>query len=181
MAGLDDLLTPQENTIAGTDLTLVDADTIRRPDGSRVRIQGIAAPETAHFLYDKEQIKPGDVGGAATTEQVLKLANELGYTNLVDSGNLDDTGKRTEGDLLDKHGRSFRRALAAQGIVQVDPRYDRDNLQESANLSAFYRTEQGRPQNVRSLSTRLPIWTSDEQLRCTGILTDLLLLEIRNE
>ena len=145
MAGLDDLLTPQENTIAGTDLTFVDADTIRRPDGSRIRIQGIAAPETAHFV--KGQLETGEVGGALTTEQVLKLANELGYTNLVDSGNLDATGKRTEGDLLDKDGRSFRRALAAQGIVQVDPRYDRDNLQESANLGAFYRTEQGRPQN----------------------------------
>ena len=135
MAGLDDLLTPQENTIAGTDLTFVDADTIRRPDGSRIRIQGIAAPETAHFVDG--QLDTGDVGGALTTEQVLKLANELGYTNLVDSGNLDATGSRTEGDLLDKHGRSFRRALAAQGIVQVDPRYDRDNLQESANLGAL--------------------------------------------
>ena len=127
MAGLDDLLTPQENTIAGTDLTFVGADTVRRADGSRVRIQGISAPETAHFVDD--QLKTGEVGGAATTEQVLKLANEMGYTNLVDFGTADATGTRTEGDLLDKDGRSFRRALAAQGIIEVDPRYDRDNLQ----------------------------------------------------
>ena len=144
---LDDLLKPADNTFtgAGGDFTFIDADTVRlaTPDGDidSVRLEGVLAPETAKAFRIDEYGGAGEVGGAATTEQVMELARSMGYTNLVyDKNKVDDTGTRYVGDLQDKHGRSFARALASAGILGVSDKHDTQDLRESADYAAFLRT-----------------------------------------
>ena len=43
-----------------------------------------------------------------TTDQVFKLANDLGYTNVIRTGEMDETGSRELIDLQDSAGRSFK-------------------------------------------------------------------------
>ena len=144
---LDDLLKPADNTFtgAGGDFTFIDADTVRlaTPEGDidSVRLEGVLAPETAKAFRIDEYGGAGEVGGAATTQQVIELARSMGYTNLVyDKNKVDDTGTRYVGDLQDKHGRSFARALASSGILGVSDKHDTQNLRESADYAAFLRT-----------------------------------------
>ena len=141
MAGLDDLLTPQDNKIPGADFTFQDADTVKLDtpvDGVEgVRLRGVLAPETASLWKGDT----GEAGGTMTTQQVIDLANKMGYTNLVyDRNERDDTGNRFVGDLQDKHGRSFARALASEGILNVSDEHDTLGLRESAEYGAFLRT-----------------------------------------
>ena len=141
MAGLDDLLQPQDNRIPGADFTFQDADTVKldQPvDGvNGVRLRGVLAPETGR--------KTGEVGGTMTTQQVIDLANSMGYTEVVyDTNERDDTGTRFVGDLQDKHGRSFARALASEGILGVSDEHDTLGLRGSQEYGAFLRTEEGR-------------------------------------
>ena len=144
---LDDLLKPADNTFtgAGGDFTFIDADTVRlaTPEGDidSVRLEGVLAPETAKAFRIDKHGGTGEVGGAATTEQVMELARSMGYTNLVyDKNKVDDTGTRYVGDLQDKHGRSFARALASSGILGVSDKHDTQDLRESADYAAFLRT-----------------------------------------
>ena len=148
MAGLNDLLQPVDNSIPGADYTFVDADTVQLQepvDGiDSVRLRGVLAPETTSLWEGKT----GEVGGTMSTQQVIELAKKMGYTNLVyDKNELDDTGTRFVGDLQDKHGRSFSRALASQGILQVSDEHDTQGLRESAEYGAFLRTKEGREDN----------------------------------
>ena len=138
MAGLDDLLVPADNRIPGANFTFQDADTVKldEPVGDvvGVRLRGVLAPETGRAT--------GEVGGTMTTQQVIDLANKMGYTNLVyDQNERDDTGTRFVGDLQDKHGRSFARALASSGVLGVSDKHDIDGLRESAEYGAFLRTD----------------------------------------
>ena len=140
MAGLDDLLVPQDNSIPGADFTFLDADTVRTSDGVDVRLRGVLAPETGRAT--------GEVGGTMTTQQVIELANKMGYTNVVyDENDVDDTGTRFVGDLQDKHGRSFSRALASKGLLGVSDKHDISGLRDSAEYGAFLRTEAGREED----------------------------------
>ena len=137
MAGLNDLLTPADNRIPGATFTFQDADTVLLDepvgDVKGVRLRGVLAPETG--------LKTGEVGGTMTTQQVIDLANKMGYTNLTyDENERDDTGTRFVGDLQDKHGRSFARALATSGILGVSDQHDTENLRESAEYGAYLRT-----------------------------------------
>ena len=78
MAGLDDLLTQQDNTIVGDGgkFTFIDADTIRTEDGETHRLQGVNAPETAKPWEDPTSRKfSPEVGADMTTQQVYELAN----------------------------------------------------------------------------------------------------------
>ena len=138
MAGLDDLLVPADNRIPGANFTFQDADTVKldEPVGDvvGVRLRGVLAPETGRAT--------GEVGGTMTTQQVIDLANKMGYTNLVyDQNERDDTGTRFVGDLQDKHGRSFARALASSGVLGVSDEHDIAGLRESAEYGAFLRTD----------------------------------------
>ena len=146
MAGLDDLLQPQSNELGDTGYTFVDADTLRDADGNRFRIQGVDAPEVAHFTGDR--LETGQVGGAMSTEQVIKLANEMGFTNIKKLGELDDTGTREVIDLTDSSGRSFRRALAREGILPISYDHDNAGLFQSQEYGAFLRTQAGREEST---------------------------------
>ena len=147
MAGLNDLLKPADNRIPGANFTFQDADTVLLDepvgDVKGVRLRGVLAPETTGI-----GLKAGEVGGTMTTQQVIDLANKMGYTNLVyDENELDDTGTRFVGDLKDKHGRSFSRALATSGILGVSDAHDIEGLRESAEYGAYLRTSKDREIN----------------------------------
>ena len=128
----------------GPGVTFIDADTVATPDGN-VRLQGINAPEVAH-LTDTGKVTQGEVGGQMSTDQVAKLAKEMGFTEVKVTG--EAAYGRLEGDLINpKTGESFRSRLAQEGIVGVAPGYDTTGLQAQADYGAFLRTEKGRERN----------------------------------
>ena len=128
MAGFEDLVNPEYGKLIGTDYKFVDADTIKDPEGNNLRLIGVNAPETGKSSDDFAQ----EVGGVMTQEQVMKLANDLGFTNVVRT--TDPTGQETDkfgrgfADLLDADGRSFSRSLAQQGITDIHHKYDPGNV-----------------------------------------------------
>ena len=126
-------------------VSFIDADTVKLEDGRSVRLQGVNAPETAK-LGDTEAYGDIEAGGFMTTEQVSKLAKELGFTEVRVTG--EAAHGRLEGDLYNpKTGESFRTRLAQEGILGVDPRYDKSGLSQSADYGALLRTQKGREPN----------------------------------
>ena len=118
-------------------VSFIDADTISTPEGN-VRLQGISAPEVAH-LTPTGTVTEGEVGGQLSTEQVAKLAKDMGFTEVRYTG--EAAYGRREGDLINPNtGESFRRRLAKEGVVPVAPGYDTELLQQTADYGALLRT-----------------------------------------
>ena len=107
------------DALGDTGMVFYDADTLYDSEGQGYRLKGVNA-------FEVDQLgKDGQIGGQLSKEQVVKLANELGYTNVVETGDYDTTGgKRKMVDLQDNAGRSFSRELAASGMAPIDPRFD---------------------------------------------------------
>ena len=125
-------------------VTFIDADTVATPDGN-VRLQGINAPEVAHLTSDG-RVTEGEVGGQMSTDQVSKLAKEMGFTHVKITGAA--AHGRHEGDLINpKTGESFRARLAQEGLAKIDPRFDTTGLQAQADYGAYLRTKKGRERN----------------------------------
>ena len=147
----NELLTPSETTgaIPGSDgVSFVDADTVRDATGQTYRLPGISAPEVAHFTGTG--LSAGEVGGAMTTEQVNRLANSMGFTNLKPQ--LDENGEpvrdaggnRIMADLYDDQGRAFSKMLVQERIVSAHPDYDPGGiLSQSGDYGAFMDTKLG--------------------------------------
>ena len=126
-------------------VSFIDADTVKLEDGRSVRLQGVNAPETAK-LNDFGAYGEIEAGGFMSTEQVAKLAKELGFTEVRITGKA--AHDREAGDLYNpKTGESFRTRLAQEGILGVDPRYDKSGLSQSADYGALLRTQKGREPN----------------------------------
>ena len=135
MSGFDDLLNPSNEKLLGTDYTFRDADTLEDAEGNGYRIQGINAPEVVHGDRGTQED-----GGYMTTSQVMKLANELGYTNVIKTGEMDVTGTREMIDLRNDAGQSLREKLAASGLTEVAAGFDPGgHLQASADYGRFLR------------------------------------------
>jgi hypothetical protein len=126
MASIFDDLPTNPNQLQGTDFAFYDADTLYDGEGQGYRLQGINALET-----DKIG-KSGEVGGDLTTEQAVKLANELGFTNVVKLGRKDSTGSREMVDLRDAQGRSFSTMAAASGLAQPMAGFDPGGMLSNA-------------------------------------------------
>ena len=142
MSGFNDLVNPEFGKLIGTDYKFIDADTIQNPDGDNFRLVGVNAPETY-----KEVDPYQEVGAAMTQEQVIKLANDMGFTNVIETqdrtGQSVDQFNRKFVDLLDKDGRSFYRTLAQQDITDIHGDYDPGNvLLESREFAAALKTGQ---------------------------------------
>ena len=143
----DDMIQPGSTDLAGADAHFIDADTLVSKtelgsDGKpkKFRIQGVNAPEAYHTgKEDGAQ----EAGAQMTTEQVIKLANSMGYTNIVPSEQGEDKYGRTVVDLQDKQGRSFKRALATHGIAEVIPAFDDSGLEFSNKFQKALKTKQG--------------------------------------
>ena len=115
------------NRLGDTDYMFYDADTLYDSKGQGYRLRGVNAPEVDTLG------KEGMVGGDLTTDQVVQLANDLGFTNLVNLGEVDATGTRTMADLVNEEGRSFSEALASSGLLSPVGKYD-----EGAALTEAY-------------------------------------------
>ena len=128
-------------------VSFVDADTVKLEDGRLVRLQGVNAPELAK-LGDTAETSYGHVeaGGFETAEQVARLAKELGFTEVRITGKA--AYDREAGDLYNPTtGESFRTRLAQEGILGVDPAFDKSGLSQSADYGALLRTQKGREPN----------------------------------
>ena len=137
----DDLIQSDATTLVGTDFSFVDADTIKdSKDGKRYRLQGIDAPELYHS--GEKGVATQEVGAQTSMEEIVKLANDMGYINVVKTGAKDQYGRETV-DLQDKAGRSFRRSLAAHGVVPIRPDFDAGgSLSSSKAFNELWRTKE---------------------------------------
>jgi len=122
MASIFDDLPTDPNQLQGTEFSFYDADTLYDGEGKGYRLWGVNALEV-----DKIG-QAGQVGGELTTEQAVKLANDLGFTNVVKLGQTDTTGSREMIDLRDAQGRSFSEQLAASGLADPMYGFDPDGL-----------------------------------------------------
>jgi len=126
------------NALGSTGYSFYDADTLYDADGKGYRLQGVNALEVDRLG------KEGEIGGDLTTEQAVRLANDLGYTEVHKTGEFDVTGKREIVDLRDKSGRSFRRQLAASGLTGAVPQFDPGgDLAHSAAYRRALKTTEG--------------------------------------
>ena len=152
MAGIfDDMIQPGSTDLAGADAHFIDADTLEHKTklGSngkplKYRLQGINAPEVIHSGKDGIQSGTQEAGAQMTTEQVIKLANSMGYTNIVEDGDQgEDKYGRIVADLQDSKGRSFKRALSTHGITEVIPAFDKSGLEFSNKFQKALKTKEG--------------------------------------
>ena len=135
MAGLEDLLNPTSNSLHGAsvdgqdiDAQFIDADTIQSADGQKFRLQGLDAPEVYHDQAGAGQ----EVGAVKTTEEVVKLANSMGFNKIVIQDQGSDNYGRQVADLVNKDGQSFRHMLASTGVMQPHVGFDETGLGFSA-------------------------------------------------
>ena len=133
MAGFEDLIRPNTNKLIGADdgkgYTFIDADTLRvddevDEDGKPVdlRLAGTDAPEIYHEWQGSQASQ--EVGAAETTGQTVKLANELGFTKVVRSGEKGKYGREIFDLVNPKTGESFSRRASAEGIQPIHHAYD---------------------------------------------------------
>ena len=118
MANIFDDLPTNPYQLEGTDYSFYDADTLYDKEGIGYRLQGVNALEVDTLG------KEGDIGGKLTTEQAVRLANDLGFTDVVKLGEKDADGKREMVDLRNRAGQSFSRELAASGLADGMNEYD---------------------------------------------------------
>ena len=118
MSSIFDNLSDSPRQLGASGLTFYDADTLYDSEGQGYRLKGVNALEVSTFG------KEGEVGGQLSLDKISQLANEMGYTNVVQLGEKDTTGNREMIDLQDDQGRSFVRELAASGITRVQEGFD---------------------------------------------------------
>jgi hypothetical protein len=101
-------------------LRLVDPDTVAYTDPStgnttRVRLPGIDALEVEHMTTGG--IKMGQYGGAQLHDDVLGLVNKGGFNKVVLTDEIDETGDRVLGDLVNAEGETLSRKMLYHGLV----------------------------------------------------------------
>ena len=121
MSILKGIVESSQSGLAGTDYTFIDADTLVKPDGTKYRIQGIDAPEVEKVVNGKYQL--GDAGGAASTDTLRSLANDMEFSNVVpildaNGDPVKDKFGRTLVDLKNRNGESFKSKILESGILK---------------------------------------------------------------
>ena len=124
MGLLDEALAYTPDNIDGTDLSFVDGDTASNASGSKsYRLEGIEAAEVEKIIHGK--YKPGEAGGAATTDIMRETANKLGFTNVKlkfnpdGSPEMDTLGKRQMFDLVNDEGDSYKTSMLNAGAFDI--------------------------------------------------------------
>ena len=122
MSLIKSLISQPPTALGGTGAVFIDADTLHR-DKEKFRIQGIDAPEVEKVL--KGKYKLGTAGGEAYTQEISRLANEQGFTNITpildENGNpqMDDFD-RVLAQLTNDAGESFAQRALDAGLFDVN-------------------------------------------------------------
>ena len=146
MGIFDELASTPPNALGQSGYSFIDADTLIDKDKNKFRIQGIDAPETEKVLPDGTY-KPGTAGGQAYTDATIRLANDLGFTNVKPilgadgRPQKDEFGERTLVDLVNPDtGESFKNRAVTEGIY--DPtRFSTDTDRIAAELGQLRREQ----------------------------------------
>lgn len=121
------------NAVGDTGYHFIDGDTIRNNEGDSIRIDGIDTPETAHErdIYSDDPFR-GTFAGEQTTEELARLANERGFTEIVDSGKTGAHGRKI-GDLRNPEtGELYSMFAIREGLAPINP------YSSKAHQDAFY-------------------------------------------
>ena len=121
----------------------IDADTIRRPDGSTVRLRGYNALEVDKLRRDDNDnfvVKGGDVGGLEQTATISRLAREHGFTNLEDTGEVGAHGRPIY-DLKNAAGTSLGDYLTEKGVVNPN-RFSQPDAVANQAFDGLWRSTQ---------------------------------------
>lgn len=113
----------------------VDADTLE-VDGKRYRLKGFNAPETAKFQGGV--FIPGQQAGDQTEENINKVAQLGGYTNLRKEGKKDPYGRNIAVQ-EDSAGNSLGDTVTALGITEMNPYTDAKAAAEHGMIKAMSR------------------------------------------
>jgi len=114
---------PRPSFTEGTPYSFLDADTIKNDEGELFRVQGLSMPEIMHIT--KDGLTPGGPGGYEATQQIDKLAKEMGFNNVHRLTNpdgspmMDATGTRQLVRISDENGRDFVQSLSSYGINRL--------------------------------------------------------------
>ena len=104
------------------------------------RIKGMNAYETEHVGLPGQAYKAGEPGGEVQKKQFYKLARELGYNNLVKTGEKDEYN-RYIADLQDSNGQSFATSLYSNGVLK--PNYFTSEKDRRAYETRHFNTLMG--------------------------------------
>ena len=157
----------KENTqqLGDTNYSFYDADTLYDPEGNGYRLQGINA-----FEVDSSY-KDGELGGQLTVEEVSRLANEKGFTNLVKLGRKAEGSNREMADLQDDQGRSFSRELAASGLARVQEGFDQSgSLTFSNEFRSFLKSSPDYEENdFDKAATKVDSFIKENEAYSSGL------------
>ena len=120
----EDIMAYKPNTLAGTNYSFLDGDTLENPDGPNYRIEGYNSAEVSKYLGNKG-FSEGTAGAQATTDIITNLANEQGFTNVKPLFNPDGSPKLAVGSnrqmvqLTNANGESFTTRLLESGAMDL--------------------------------------------------------------
>lgn len=102
----------------GNGISVIDGDTVNdSKTGQNIRIQGVDTLETSKVkngLFEQ-----GDLGGDAAANVVASLTKKHGFNKPVYSGEVDSTGSRQVGDLVNEKGERLSDALLRSGLADT--------------------------------------------------------------
>ena len=126
MSAFDKLVDSGGHAFTGDDgksYTFIDADTIDTgevdKEGNKItyRLAGTDAPETDKVFG--AGVSAGEVGGMATTQQTVDLANSQGFTQVRLSGEEGKYGRKIFDLINPETGESFSQRLTSEGIQPI--------------------------------------------------------------
>ena len=130
---------PTQNT-----LTLIDGDTFVGVDGSRYRLAGAYAPETAKVIGKKEgllddtprvtEISAGQAFGQETMQAVNAVMQAGGFNRVVETG--DESHGRKVAQITNDKGESLTEALYRAGILKPTAQTAKDMVDIYTNGQA---------------------------------------------
>jgi len=119
----------------GSPVRNVDADTLE-VDGKKYRLQGFNAPETAKF--HGSVFIPGQQAGDRTEENVNRVAQLGGYTNLTPTGKKDAYG-RILAQQTDAKGNELGDMVTSLGLTEMNQYSDTRAVAEHGMIKAMSR------------------------------------------
>ena len=139
---LEELFARGANTVTadGQNYRFTDADTLQDEKGQRYRLAGVNAPETAHGAAPE---KGQEYGATAATEETAKLANSMGFSQMLRTGEIDPFGREIVDLVNPETGEHFSKRLINEGVQDIHHAFDDGNvLLEGKEWSQFLNANQ---------------------------------------